>query len=466
MNRPTPAQLMQYAIDNTHEHDEVLASTENFMLEYGKFFDPNIMYLEWYRDMDTVSNRFKLFLVHPGSGKSTRLKWEVLRRIADDRNYKVAYISKSSKKAALFMEAMGKELRQNKLLIESFGEFYGHGSTWNTETIKVKGSGTDPTPTISNYGATTQIEGMRPDLIILDDVIDINTILSPAECQGMEDRFLPWVQRLNLMGRSEMWVIGHRFSPDDLYAFIEDMGSFETKILPAYNERTKELLTPELWDWAQFEEMILNTHREYEIQAHYQQQKVALGECELDWEWIKTLDEIPEGHKVAFFDPAYGADKKSDWSGGIVGVRYAEGVCITAIKRWKISSGWKRVFVEWAKVQGADEAHVEINNAQTLAEEMKEYSEGCGYRMTIKGFKSVKNKEFRIGNMEVPARNGNIYLMDYLTDTDGYNELKTQWSAFPNLRHDDVLDVLEMVVSHFNRGGAGVVFVDVGALLG
>lgn len=442
------------------ENQESLDTTEAFMLKYGTFFDPNIKYLDWYRRIDETTSRFKLFLVHPGAGKSTRLKWEVVRRIANNRNYKVAYISKSSKKAALFMEAMGKELRKNQYLIRDFGEFYEHGNTWNTETIKVRGSGSDPTPSISNYGATTQIEGMRPDMIILDDVIDINTILSPAECLGMEERFLPWVQRLNLMGRSEFWVIGHRFSPDDLYEYIEQMGSFEVRILPAYNERTRELLAHELWDWPQFEEMIINTHRDYEIRAHYQQEKVPLGDCELDWSWIanNVLEEMPEGKKVAFFDPAYGADKKSDWSGGMVGVKYGSGVCITAIKRWKISSGWKRTFSEWARSQGATEINVEINNAQTLADEMKEYMRESGFHITVKGFKSVKNKEFRIGNLEVPAKRGEIWIMDYLIGTDGYNELKTQWSAFPNLRHDDVLDVLEMIVTRFRGSGNRAVF--------
>ena len=445
-----------------YDNQKSLDTTEAFMLKYGKFFDPKIKYLKWYNQIDNTTSRFKLFLVHPGAGKSTRLKWEVIKRITHDRNYKVAYISKSSNKAKLFMEGMGKELRYNEDLIRDFGVFYEPGTTWNSETIKVKGSGSDPTPTISNYGATTQIEGMRPDFIILDDVIDINTILSPAECLGMEERFLPWVQRLNLMGRSEMWVIGHRFSPDDLYEYIERMDSFEIRILPAYNEQTNELLASELWDWPQFKEMILDTHQDYEIEAHYQQKKVALGDCELDWNWIKdnVLDEIPDGKRVAFFDPSYGADKKNDWSAGIIGVGHKKGVCITAVKKWKISSGWKRVFVDWAIKNGATEVNVEINNAQTLAEEMKEYVRDIGERLVINGIKSVKNKEFRIGNMEVPAKRGDIHYMDYLIGTEGFDELKMQWSAFPNLRHDDVLDVLEMLVTRFRKKSMSPVFAD------
>lgn len=439
---------------------QTLVTTEQFMVKYGKFFDPEIKYLDWYKEIDAMQSRFKLILVHPGAGKSTRLKWEVIRRIAQNRNYKVAYISKSSKKAGLFMESMSKELKHNKDLIADFGEFYDKDSIWNTEVIKVKGSGSDATPSISNYGATTQIEGMRPDFIILDDVIDIDTILSPAECDKIEKKIPPWIQRLNIIGRSEMWIIGHRFSPDDLYEYIENMASFEVRILPAYDYNTKKLLAHELWDWPKFEEMVLDTHREYEVRAHYQQEKVALGDCVFRWDWLKIVPDMPEGKKVAFFDPAYGADETSDWSAGIIGMRFGDGVLVTNLKRWKISSGWKSTFTEWALQNGASEINVEINNAQTLADEMKEYLRDIHGYAVVKGFKSVKNKEFRIGNMEIPAKAGQISISDTLVGTDAFNELRTQWMAYPNLRHDDVLDVLEMIVTRFRRSPQSPVFAD------
>ena len=70
----------------------------------------------------------------------------------------------------------------------------------------------------------------------------------------------------------------------------------------------------------------------------------------------------------------------------------------------------------------------------------------------MKGFKTVKNKEFRIGNLEVPAKNGKIYLHYGLLDMPDFPEFRIQWSTFPNLRNDDVIDVVEMLVSGLRKG--------------
>jgi len=456
------------------ERDSVLDDTESFLLKYAPYFaDHEPKYLDWYREIDKMNSNHKLILVHPGAGKSTRLKWEAIRRITKDRHYKVAYISKSSTKAGLFMESIGKELRGNQSLINDFGTFWEHGNTWNTETIKVKGSGAEPTPTISNYGVTSQIEGMRPNLIIIDDPIDISTVLSPAECTSLEARFPNWVERLHIAPDSEMWIIGHRFTTTDLYSHIETeyAQSFETLTLEAYDEETNEVLVHEFWDFDQFTKTVLNLHRTYEIQAHYQQRLINMENCSFEWGWLENniveMEDVPQGKRiVTVADPAYTKDKKSDYSAAASGMEYMGGVLVTGLQHWRINSGWESTFTNFAISHGSNELDIEINNAQTLPKSTEEYINSNNLSVIVRGFKATTNKEVRIGSLEVPAKNNKIWFTRQVSQSKAFADFKAQWCSFPNISHDDLLDVIEMLKTKVMKGGAGVVFVDTGRLFG
>lgn len=450
--------------------DEVLDNTESFMLKYGSYFEPSIKYLSWYNKVDAMTSNYKLILVHPGAGKSTRLKWEAIRRLCQNRKYKVAYISKSSKKAALFMDSLGRELKENKRLIKDFGEFYEHGNQWNSEAIKIKGSGADPTPSISNYGATSQIEGMRPNMIILDDPIDINTILSPADCLSMEQRITPWLQRLHIANDSEFWVIGHRFTPNDLYRYIEGNPAFQTLVLPAY-DIDKNLLVPEFWDWEQFEKMIVVSHKDWELRAHYLQELISPENCSLKWEWLEKNIVSPAYTEIASFtavaDPATSADRKADYSVVVCGGKYKDGVIITGVQRWRISSGWEREFIACANRHKCADLYIETNNTATLHESTQAFANQNGIPIRVHGFKTTeRDKSFRMGTLEVPAREGKIYIHRDVLEMEAFQELKAQWTLYPNLAHDDVLDAMEMLVTRIKGGGYGATHVDKRRLFG
>jgi phage terminase large subunit-like protein len=85
----------------------------------------------------------------------------------------------------------------------------------------------------------------------------------------------------------------------------------------------------------------------------------------------------------------------------------------------------------------------------------------------VYGFKTTaRDKTFRLGTLEVPGKNGNIYIHRSMVGTDGYEELKRQWTLFPNLSHDDVLDAVELLGSKLSKGGFGAKVVDKRRLFG
>jgi len=299
-------------------------------------------------------------------------------------------------------------------------------------------------------------------MIIMDDPIDIDTVISKAESETMIQKLTPWLERLDIADKksSEFWVIGHRFSIDDFYMQIQKRKVFESLILPSRDPSGKFLVSEFFDSEEKFQNKVIDTHTEYEFKAYFQQESIQLGNCEFEWSWLENqiVDVVPEGRLVSYLDPAYGADKKDDQSAGAVGMDYKGGVLITGLNMWRISSDWKKKFTDWAVREGAVEMNIEDNNAKTLPEDVKTYVRDSNYRMTVKGFSSTKNKEFRIGDMAVPARNGKIWFARHLVGSPAYNELKTQWIMFPNISHDDLLDVVEYITTRCTKKGLKGVF--------
>ena len=424
---------------------------------------PQFQYYNWYKEMDAMQGNYRLILIPPGVGKSTKWQIRALRMICRARyeakgepfDVRIGFFSKSKDKASNFMSVVANLMETNKKLIEDFGEFHDKKLEWNTEKIRVKDSRQDvATPTITNLGVSGQVESLRFHLIIADDPVDLETSLSPTETDKMDKRLGIWLERLE--PDAQLAIIGHRFTPNDFYTLVEERPGFERLILPAYDPETRTTICPERWPYDKFKTEKLDMLKAYEIECHYQQKKVSMEDCAFRWEWFEGpdryqfIDEIPEGPgKRAYFDPAYSDATKrgADYSAAIAACKFADGVLITGMQRWKMSSGWSSRFCDFAKRHEASKLYPEVNNAQTLGTEMKEYIRRNRMSMMVLEFKSKGKKEFRIGELEPPAKHGRIWFSEALMGTDGFKEFKTQWLMFPNYKYDDLLDALYYAVS-------------------
>jgi len=128
---------------------------------------------------------------------------------------------------------------------------HGSGEKWGAEAFKVLGSkGGEKDFTMQAVGAGGQVQGIRADRIILDDVQDPTiAFVSPADGQ----RLMTWFQAV-VFGRvydyQQVVVLANFFAPDDFaHLIIRELGDeFEFVAYPAIlNEDEREVLCPETW---------------------------------------------------------------------------------------------------------------------------------------------------------------------------------------------------------------------------
>lgn len=461
---------IQEAIEAIHSLDDPPLFTRRYF--------PELKYLRWYHRVDRhlEEHPFSMILVHPGSGKSTRISQiEAVKEIARDKLTRIGYLSKIQGRAALFMESAGNELRTNPRLIQDFGPFYDHRLGWSAHKIRILGSNlSHPTPTLINVGSESQVEMLRFKLLILDDPIDLNTALSPAETSKMAKLIGSLIDRLDSGGR--LIIVGHRFLPNDNYQqIIEERPYIQPLVLEAVDEDERALV-PELWGcyrhkdlfdnlrdmeqiWSVIEscpdcqrgERLLvekkDKHSSWEWGAWYMQQRMSPEDATfggIPKAYIKG--DPPAGARLdATADPAYSTSENADYSVAMIGCPYEDGILLVDIKDWRINRGWASHFCEWASQGGARDLRVEINNAQTLGVSCRDYCRDEGLRLNVEDLRSKRDKAFRIGELAGRAEKGRIYFLAKLRKNPAFKRLLKEWDLYPNAGTDDHLDCLNML---------------------
>ena len=419
-----------------------------------RYLSPDIQYLDWYEQVDEHLAQYDdvLVLAFPGSGKSTRLSFiETLMAICRDRSVRIGFFSKTEDKAKLFMLNVARELRTNPRLIRDFGIFFDprDKDCYDSQTrIRVTGAlGKKKEPTIINFGTSSQYESIRLDLLVLDDPVDLKTSRSSTETAWVEKTLGSLMDRLDPEGR--LIIVGHRFLPHDFYDLVlSERPHIHPLILSCWNPDGSPLAYP-VWTRETLERR-LRKKKKWERQAYYMQQPIPPEDNVFSDIQIHYEIDLPEVKgKMAAADPAYTAvlDMKSDpdWSVTIAGIRHRGGILITDINDWRINRGWANKFCNFASQAEARTVHVEINNAQTLGEEMKEYSNQHSLHLSVKPFKSKRGKEYRIGDLADWAQENGIYVLERLVSSPAFKRLKDQWDNYPNVNHDDHLDCLDML---------------------
>lgn len=434
---------------------------------YVQRYLPTLQYLDYYHEIDEHlrQNRLSMVLAHPGSGKSTRCTFiEALRLVSADRRVRCGIFSKTAEKASFFMTAIGRELRQNEQLVQDFGAFYDALDpevVWSTKAIRVIGSDrSKPTPTFLNIGATSQYESVRLTHLFMTDPTDLKTAMSRLETQRADKTLGSLMDRLDPGGR--LVIEGHRFLPNDFYHVVEETRpQIKVLVLPAYHtpgnrQEANENgvpLAPEIWPHPLLLEEKKVAHKPWEWLAWYMQQKVSPEDSKFGDLPIVYVDELPEKERItAAVDVAYSTSENADYSVGVAGCQYKDGLLVTDIHDWRISGGWASRFCAFAERSGAGTMYVEINNAQTLGEECRQLVQQTGQVLRVLDHRSTARKEFRLGELAGYAEQGKLYFYRGLFKLPAFTRLLDEWRLYPNIDHDDHLDALDML-RRVIRGG-------------
>lgn len=213
-----------------------------------------------------------IMVLPPGHIKTTLFAIEHSTwAIQNNRNVRILNIQKNEEEAAKVIAAVQDRLTDHEyyqhlqdrlvaqgdgLLINPIAAYGGRngykalertGARWGAHAFKVSGrTAGEKDDTMQAKGAGSQIQGIRSDIIILDDIQDPSRI-SPIDT----DKLAQWFQRVilgRLLGHQKLVILGNLFHPSDFMNWlIETYGDMWPVVrYPAILE-SGEPLCPELW---------------------------------------------------------------------------------------------------------------------------------------------------------------------------------------------------------------------------
>lgn len=181
-------------------------------------------------------NSSGLILAFRGSGKTTistisRIIFLILR----NPNLRILLSSKTTDNAILFLKEIKYHFKENERFKSVFGNLIG--DRWLDNDITIKGR-TLPHKegTVSIAGTEGTVTGRHFDYIFCDDICDENN----CHTQLLRQRTSQWYNTTlmpTLMPKGNIYVIGTRYHPQDIYASLLNI-SFKEKqlIIPALDE--------------------------------------------------------------------------------------------------------------------------------------------------------------------------------------------------------------------------------------
>ena len=184
-------------------HQAVLLGAES-LTKYGKLFFPRTFRQESPPFHEKIGSalygpaRYNAFEVFRDGAKTTLLRVYASQRIAYGLSRTIMYVSVSQQHAMFSLRWLRRQVEHNTRWSQTFGLV--KGDKWTDEWMEVKhmlqesdqGSGMPVTITVLAMGITGQIRGFnpddfRPDLIIIDDILNEENTATPDQRKKIDD---------------------------------------------------------------------------------------------------------------------------------------------------------------------------------------------------------------------------------------------------------------------------------------
>lgn len=408
-----------------------------------------------------------------GHGKSTWLYPEVVQFICrsmmelktgkSDKSPRILFVTGRESLAKKYGQRAREslELPAIKRLYGQYG--VGKGYPWSDISFSVAGMPVDiKEPTWFASGPTGGIEGTRTNWAILDDFIDVEQALSPANRNSL------WTwYTTTLSGRmdrdAKLTIIGSSWHPEDAYSKIRRQAEEEGSDIANYKYPCYKpdggLLCPEEWTREDLEAKRADIGSSY-FKLRYLMDHRALVGGMFDEKHLIFLDELPtpieanySGWDLAITSKEV-ADQKNldpDYTAGIVVCwhpQHWDRIVVVDIYRERIRRGHADAINMMHTKHNTVMEVVEDNAFQRLVRDSVKEK----YRnVNVSGVKNVKDKVARIRlGLESFFERG-FYLYK------GMGMEKIEWflgeyTTFPRGAHEDILDALNNIVGKMHRG--------------
>lgn len=210
----------------------------------------------------TMPGEISMFLVWPGSGKSsTVLDW-VTRRIAENPNEKILYVSESSDLTGDFVRQIQKRLRNEATdaddegedwsdLVDTYGPFYEKGQEkrgyrWLADRFRVvKATADAKDDTVVARAITSRAYGARANTLIVDDIQSAVTLTQTEKFLNILRK--TYFTRGTAANPMRIVICGTRIGRGDIYDRLIEEGIVDRIVVRAAANYDGSATVPRAW---------------------------------------------------------------------------------------------------------------------------------------------------------------------------------------------------------------------------
>lgn len=398
-----------------------------------------------------------LILAPRGFGKSKATQAMIAWYMIKDPNLRIILCSASYNKAVLFMSAI-KRAFEGEYINSLFGDI--RGDKWSDNMITLKGRDTNHVePGLMAIGAgSSSIVGLHEEILVLDDVTDYDTARSKVK----NERLIEWYKTAVLptvMPNSKIILVGTRYGLNDIYSHIIDLG-YNVKIYPAINNNKSlcSWIRP-LDDTFDGDKLVLeglNTIKKqlgsviFDMQMQNDVSLLMIGNI-ISHEWINYYTNLPKlNNYIISCDPAISKHDTRDSTAIIIGGQASDGnIYIVDYINEQMSFGetinkLESLINKWNPEQVRIE---QVGFSEAFITELKIKSPTT----LIKGIKPKGDKESRLREVSPIFENGLVFFKQ------NHGKIIDQLLLFPEDRHDDLVDAIQIFLSYYKNTDEGIV---------
>jgi len=200
-------------------------------------------HVEWYNTISDLGVKSGLIIAPRNSAKSTCwAKIAPLWLLGNNPDLRIVLVSRTSTLAQTNLRFIRLNIESNDKVREVFppmeinGRVYGlkPSSPWGVEELTVANSRMDGAASVYAVGLEGSITGIRADLIIVDDLVDQNNVMTDSQREKV-NQFWDTVVMPTLNPDGRIFAVGTRYHAKDFYTrLLEDsMYKEHTWMFPA-----------------------------------------------------------------------------------------------------------------------------------------------------------------------------------------------------------------------------------------
>jgi len=412
---------------------------------------------EIFKVLDDDSIQLSQILAPRGIGKTTIMRTFLAQQVLFGLRRYILYISASGQFAINLTEGFRRELLENERLLKFFGP--QKSEMWSEERWKTKG-GTMVMP----RGAGQQMRGAlfgaaRPDLIIVDDLEDEQSVYTEEQRRKLKNWF--WSTVVNCVDRGrDDWrvvVIGTMLHEDALVADLLEDDEWRSVPLSICDDNYKSL-------WPEFmsDEKVLKLVASYRRKGlmdvfarEYMNIPMSSETATFTHEMFKryTAEDLRKAHLVHYLlcDPAKTHEEYSCDTAVIciahdvmTGSIFVREVSLARMAPDEIYQTIERM----ARRYGARTLGIEVTSLnEFITHPLKDYLLRHNCMVQVVELKARGHKEDRIKSLRPYYAEGRIY------HNAGCGALETQLLGFPRGKRLDAADALAYVTELLHLGG-------------